>query len=235
MNLLADWQWEGVATAVLALLILCGLIKWLNERKQHEINQTINEDIHNQQINKNTENAAIDIANVEKINQLEKELEESKEEAKLCLLQLHQVQEELEEQISKNTENVATDTLNAEKINQLEKELEESKEEAELCLLQLHQVQEELEHYFLLSQELQQNVDKATEIVDLIPDDKIEKISILRKRLAELIHRNNKKDRQIELLVSHQRNALSRASSALKRVRHKQIPLIDSKEEIAFL
>ena len=186
MNLLADWQWEGVATAVLALLILCGLIKWLNERKQHEINQTINEDIHNQQINKNTENAAIDSTNVEK-------------------------------------------------INQLEKELEESKEEAELCLLQLHQVQEELEHYFLLSQELQQNVDKATEIVDLIPDDKIEKISILRTRLAELIHRNNKKDRQIELLVSHQRNALSRASSALKRVRHKQIPLIESKEEIAFL
>lgn len=186
MILLADWQWQGFAIAALALLTLCGLIIRLNKSKQHEINQTIDEDIHNQQINKNTDKAAID-------------------------------------------------TVNAEKINQLEKELEESKEEAELCLLQLHQVQEELEHYFLLSQDLQQKVDKATEIVDLIPDDKIEKISILRTRLAELIHRNNKKDRQIELLVSHQRNALSRASSALKRVRHKQIPLIESKEEIAFL
>lgn len=186
MNLLADWQWEGVAGAVVALLILCGVIKWLNENKQHEINQTINEDI--------------------------------------------QIQP-----ISINTEQVATDIANIEKINQLEKELEESKEEAELCLLQLHQVQEELEHYFLLSQDLQQKVDNAAEAVDLLPDDKIQKITNLRTRLAALIHRNNKKDMQIELLVNHQRKALLRASSALKRARHKQNSLIKTKEEIAFL
>jgi len=186
MNLLADWQWEGVATAVLALLILCGLIKWFNENKQHEINQSIDEDIQ---------------------------------------IQL----------ITKNTEQVATDIINTEKINQLETELEESKEEAELCLLQLHQVQEELEHYFLLSQDLQQKVDNAAEAVGLIPDDKIQKITNLRTKLAALIHRNNKKDMQIKLLVNHQRKALLRASSALKRARHKQNSLIESKEEIAFL
>jgi hypothetical protein len=171
---------------VVALLILCGVIKWLNENKQHGINQTINEDI--------------------------------------------QIQP-----ISINTEQVATGIANIEKINQLEKELEESKEEAELCLLQLHQVQEELEHYFLLSQDLQQKVDNAAEAVDLLPDDKIQKITNLRTRLAALIHRNNKKDMQIELLVNHQRKALLRASSALKRARHKQNPLIETKEEIAFL
>ena len=235
MNLLADWQWEGVAGAVAALLILCGVIKWLNENKQHGINQTINEDIQIQPISINTEQVATDIANIEKINQLERELEESKEEAELCLLQLHQVQEELEQKISKNTEHVATDIINAEKINQLERELEESKEEAELCLLQLHQVQEELEHYFLLSQDLQQKVDNPIEVVGLIPDDKIQKITNLRTKLAELIHRNNKKDMQIELLVNHQRKVLLRASSALKRARHKQNPLIETKEEIAFL
>jgi membrane protein implicated in regulation of membrane protease activity len=65
MNLLADWQWEGVATAVLALLILCGLIKWLNENKRNEINQTIDEDIQNQQIRINTEQVAADIGNAE--------------------------------------------------------------------------------------------------------------------------------------------------------------------------
>jgi hypothetical protein len=186
MNLLVDWQWEGVAGAVVALLILCGVIKWLNENKQHGINQTINEDI--------------------------------------------QIQP-----ISINTEQVATDIANIEKINQLEKELEESKEEAELCLLQLHQVQEELEHYFLLSQDLQQKVENAAEAVNLLPDDKIQKITNLRTSLAALIHRNNKKDMQIELLVNHQREALLRASSALKRARHKQNPFIETKGEIAFL
>jgi len=40
---------------------------------------------------------------------------------------------------------------------------------------------------------------------------------------------------QIELLVNHQRKALLRASSALKRARYKQNSLIESKEEIAFL
>ena len=102
-------------------------------------------------------------------------------------------------------------------------------------LLQLHQVQEELEHYFLLSQDLQQKVDNTAEAVDLLPDDKIQKITNLRTRLAALIHRNNKKNMQIELLVNHQRKVLLRASSALKRARHKQNPLIETKEEIAFL
>jgi len=186
MNLLADWQWEGVAGAVVALLILCGVIKWLNENKQPEINQTINEDIQIQPIIKSTEQSATDIANIEK-------------------------------------------------INQLERELNESKEEAELCLLQLHQVQEELEHYFLLSQDLQEKANNATENTTVITDDKIQKVRNLHTRLAGLIHRNNKKDMHLELLINNQRKAILRASVALKRARKKQNHLIESKEEITFL
>ena len=221
MILLADWQWGAIAAAILALLTLGGFIKRLNENKQ--------------QTSINTGKELLDIASNAKISQLEKELEESKEEAELCLLQLHQVQEELEQQISNNTEKELLNTANNAKISQLEKELEESKEEAELCLLQLHQVQEELEHYFLLSQDLQQKIDNSNDIEDQIPNDKLHEISDLRTKLASLIQRNNKKDMRIEILVNQQRNALLRASSVLKRVHHKKIPLINSKEEIAFL
>ena len=218
---LADWQWGAIAAAILALLTIGGFIKRLNENKQ--------------QISNNTEKELIDIANNAKVSQLEKQLEESKEEAELCLLQLHQAQEELEQQTSNNTEKELLNTANNAKISQLEKQLEESKEEAELCLLQLHQVQEELEHYFLLSQDLQQKIDNSIHIVDQIPNDKLHEISDLRTKLASLIQRNNKKDMQIEILVNQQRNALSRASFVLKRVHQKQIALINSKEEIAFL
>jgi len=221
MILLADWQWGAIAAAILALLTIGGFIKRLNENKQ--------------QISNNTEKELLNTANSAKISQLEKELEESKEEAELCLLQLHQAQEQLEQQISNNTEKELLNTANNAKISQLEKELEESKEEAELCLLQLHQVQEELEHYFLLSQDLQQRIDNSIDIVDQIPNNKLHEISDLRTKLASLIQRSNKKDMQIEILVNQQRNALLRASSAFKRVHHKQIPLINSKEEIAFL
>ena len=82
MNLLADWQWGAIATAILALLTLGGFIIRQNEN--------------NKLISINTEKESLNTASDIKVNQLEKELEESKEEAELCLLQLHQVQEELE-------------------------------------------------------------------------------------------------------------------------------------------
>lgn len=144
-------------------------------------------------------------------------------------------QNESKQQISNNTEKVSLNIASNLKVSQLEKELEESKEEAELCLLQLHQVQEELEHYFLLSQDLQQEIHKSSEISDQIPNDKLQEFSDLRTRLASLIERNIKKDMQIELLINRQRNALIRAGSSFKRALHKSKPLIESKEEIAFL
>lgn len=47
------------------------------------------------------------------------------------------------------------------RVTTLEAQLSEARQEAELVLLQLHQVQEELEHYFLLCQDLQQQVAAA--------------------------------------------------------------------------
>jgi hypothetical protein len=108
------------------------------------------------------------------------ELGEAREEAELTLLQLHQVQEELEqifladrqkqqdlEQLRQTSDAELSEARKeAERLtNQLQPrvqeleqqlhardtELSEAREEAELTLLQLHQVQEELEHYFLLS------------------------------------------------------------------------------------
>ena len=101
-------------------------------------------------------------------------LAEAREEAELTLLQLHQVQEELEqvflksknqeEQLLSQAESIegitATTQLAQGERDALISEREgltamlaEAREEAELTLLQLHQVQEELEHYFLLSRD----------------------------------------------------------------------------------
>ncbi len=109
---------------------------------------------------------------------------EAREEAELILLQLHEVEEELEQVFladrNKQEQIIALQTTNQEieqRIAQIEVELEkatnnyvimsnelaetqqhlvEAREKAELTLLQLHQVQEELQHYFLLSRRQQQ-------------------------------------------------------------------------------
>lgn len=46
----------------------------------------------------------------------------------------------------------------------VEQQCKEAREEAELTLLQLHQVQEELEHYFLLSRDHEQLLEKAVRL-----------------------------------------------------------------------
>lgn len=48
-----------------------------------------------------------------------------------------------------------------ERLTQLQAEADDAREEAELILLQLHQVQEELEHYFLLSRDLEAQLEQA--------------------------------------------------------------------------
>ena len=92
------------------------------------------------------------------------------EDAELTLLQLHQVQEELEQLFLKNQEKASLLKTTENQVAELKEELElasasqtekeaqakAASEEAELTLLQLHQVQEELEHYFLRSQSADQ-------------------------------------------------------------------------------
>ena len=76
---------------------------------------------------------------------------DAKEEAELTLLQLHQVQEELEQIfLADQSKQKQINHFEAE-VKAAQAETKEAREEAELTLLQLHQVQEELEHYFLES------------------------------------------------------------------------------------
>ena len=104
------------------------------------------------------------------------ELQDAREEAKLTLQQLHQVQQELQQLFLSDRQNQQLlDSRNHElqdlhaniqalqhelqpKVVNLEqqlqnrdRDLQEAREDAELTLLQLHQVQEELERYFLQS------------------------------------------------------------------------------------
>jgi hypothetical protein len=101
-------------------------------------------------------------------------LKEAREESELTLLQLHKVQEELEyvflqsktneESLVKATQELEASTKNSQRLQgerdglaaervALITHLKEAREESELTLLQLHQVQEELEHYFLISRD----------------------------------------------------------------------------------
>ena len=100
--------------------------------------------------------------------------QEAREEAELTLLQLHQVQEELEEVFLADREKAAElerlkqqladgEALQA-KLSSLTSAEEEAREEAELTLLQLHQVQEELEHYFLLSRGQSQQLERYNQL-----------------------------------------------------------------------
>ena len=104
------------------------------------------------------------------------ELQQTRDEAELTLLQLHQVQEELEQLFLTDRQkqqllDIRSDELQSlqaniqalqqdlqPKVNVLEqqlhnrdRDLQEARDDAELTLLQLHQVQEELERYFLQS------------------------------------------------------------------------------------
>jgi hypothetical protein len=113
-------------------------------------------------------------------------------------------------------------------------EAEEAREEAELILLQLHQVQEELEHYFLLSRDLQGQLEaRGGE-----PPEAIGQIQALRQRLGEVSRRQKLRQSRLETLVLQQNSALNRATLLLQRSRAKAVvPPVASRvqEEIAFL
>jgi Asp/Glu/hydantoin racemase len=112
----------------------------------------------------------------QQLHNRDRDLQHTQDEAGLTLLQLHQVQEELEQlfltdrqkQQLLDSRSDELQSLQAHiqaleqelqpKLDQLEqqlhnrdRDLQQTREEAELTLLQLHQVQEELERYFLQS------------------------------------------------------------------------------------
>ena len=89
----------------------------------------------------------------EQLKTAQAESKDTREEAELTQLQLHQLQEELE-QISLADQSKQEQIKNFDaKLKVAQAESKEAREEAELTLLQLHQLQEEIEHYFLLSRE----------------------------------------------------------------------------------
>ena len=113
-------------------------------------------------------------------------------------------------------------------------EADDAREEAELIQLQLHQVQEELEHYFLLSRDLQCQLEaRGGE-----PPEAIGQIQALRQRLGEVSRRQKLRQSRLETLVLQQNSALNRARLLLQRSPAKAAaPPVASRvqEEIAFL
>ena len=85
----------------------------------------------------------------EQLKAAQAETKDAREEAELTLLQLHQVQEELEQIFLADQSKQEQIKSFDDKLKAAQAETKDAREEAELTLLQLHQVQEELEHYFL--------------------------------------------------------------------------------------
>jgi hypothetical protein len=113
-------------------------------------------------------------------------------------------------------------------------EANDARAEAELILLQLHQVQEELEHYFLLSRDLQGQLEAR----GAQPPEALAQIAALKQRFGEVIQRQQRRQSRLEALVLKQNSALTRASRLLQRTPAKAPnPPVASRvhEEIAFL
>jgi hypothetical protein len=120
------------------------------------------------------------------------------------------------------------------RLAQLQAEAAEAREETELILLQLHQVQEELEHYFLLSRDLQGQLEAR----GAQPPEAVGQIKALKQRFGEVIQRQQRRQTRLESLVLQQNSALTRASRMLQRTPAKAPnPPVASRvhEEIAFL
>ncbi len=142
----------------------------------------------------------------DRLKQLQAEADDCREEADSLLLQLRQVQAEADD----------------------------CREEADSLLLQLHQVQEELEHYFLLSRDLQRQLEAG----GAQPPEAVGQLTALKHRFGEVIHRQQRRQSRLEALVLKQNSALTRASRMLQRTPAKApVPPIASRvhEEIAFL
>ncbi len=124
---------------------------------------------------------------------------------------------------------------------ELEKELaaktveaNDAREEAELLLLQLHKVQEELEHFFILSRDLQGQLEaRGAQLPEAVGQ-----ITALKQCFGEVIQRQQRRQSRLETLVLQQNSALTRASRMLQRTQAKSaVPLTASRvhEEIAFI
>jgi chromosome segregation ATPase len=173
------------------------------------------------------------------------EFKDAREEAELTLLQLHQVQEELEqtfladqnkqsqintlqEQLQQAQQQLkASAPTSPDRTSQLEAELKDAREEAKLTLLQLHQVQEELEHYFLESRDLQQKLDQfettsKTAQQNELRDDQVALLQSLKLRIHNLILEKNSKQtshsdpERLEVMLLRQQALLRRCSQLLK-------------------
>ena len=168
---LSDWQLGIGAGVLIALLIIGGLIN----RQQSEPEAIKRNDGPSLLTAGSTElDERPELSELRKqLEARDSELKDAREEAELTLLQLHQVQEELEQLVLQNQAHARDSESNelndlrkqlqardseSNELNDLRKqlqasdsELKDAQEEAELTLLQLHQVQEELEYYFLES------------------------------------------------------------------------------------
>tara|TARA_R110002167_G_scaffold5075_1_gene23829 strand:+ start:6194 stop:8755 length:2562 start_codon:yes stop_codon:yes gene_type:complete len=154
------------------------------------------------------------------------QLESQTSETELLLLQLHQVQEELEQtviQIQQQAEQCTrlqtqlsesqsvrqtleterqTERDNLHKQTKLHAEqLESQTSETELLLLQLHQVQEEMEEHFLQSQNSQKSVDELNlrlAQADKKAKESSQQLQVVQQHLAEQQAQSNKLDESIK-------------------------------------
>jgi len=102
----------------------------------------------------------------------QQDAKDAREEAELTLLQLHQVQEELEQIFLADQSKEKQLNSTNDQLKTAQQDAKDAREEAELTLLQLHQVQEELEHYFLQSRTqddlLRQHQEQSSEFKSII-------------------------------------------------------------------
>ena len=217
MTSLNDLQWAIGAALLIIMLIIGGWLNRANEAAGQE--QSDQEDV----LTRDPLVAAVPSSSpsaMASADAMQAECKETKEEAELTLLQLHQVQEELESVF-------LSDQAKAAELEQLQQQLcdatalreqleartnaeKEAKQEAELTLLQLHQVQEELEHYFLLSQELQSS--------SAISPEQQQRLRSCNERLELLLLHQKQRDQRLAALIDRQQRNLQRAALLLQGV-----------------
>jgi len=138
-------------------------------------------------------------------------------------------------------------------LEALEAELADAREEAELILLQLHQVQEELEHYFLLSRDLQQQLEQAqsepveqtqSEPEELVPSEQLENMRSIKQRLLNLILERpdaEAGDPAVRALLQRQQQALRRFAALHQQPKEPRAEapsrpkLLSADDELVFL
>lgn len=210
---LSDWQWGIGAGALIALLIIGGLIN----RQQSEPEAIKQNDgpslltAGGTELDERPEQAELNELR-KQLQARDSELKDAQEEAELTLLQLHQVQEELEKLFLQNQAQAQAQARDSEsnELNDLRKqlqardrELKDAQEEAELTLLQLHQVQEELEYYFLESRKQASS--------QALTSTQLDQLQRIKQRLIHQLKASPAQDNPaFKNIVRRQQNALRR-------------------------